>query len=1191
MSEAASSKDWRDLKLSPGGRSLIEASAGTGKTWTIAALYLRLLLEQGLSPRQIVVTTFTDAAASELRERLRDRLRWAEDEALGFDATALRDAHAASDVVWIQDRWRTDADQRERDLQCLRLALGELDRAPISTLHGLCARILAEHPFAAGGRFVQGELVDGAAWMAEIAADLRRALTQGDAEALDAWLPAEMRAHMIKPPDARQIARLLAPGSEVPLMEPPDWPGADVVDALRAGTRPGLFRPNSLQPQAWSAAAAFIESRGAEPINDKLLKVLPLEQGLKGVLKGSVDDEGLARAAAASPQVAAFVESLQASGRQQLWRRLREWALVQKARQAERHDQRSFDDLLSSVQIALQSEQGSAVRPLADALHAAWPVALVDEFQDTDGVQYGILDAIYRDADGHPRGRLVMIGDPKQAIYRFRGGDIHSYQRAAASADADGHLRLGTNQRSSSGLVEAVNQFFAASGEVLDAGTGSGIEYHAVQASGRRDGEPLCKYGEATSQPLVVHYLAEPPDLQDARVDAALNACANDIAAMLSSGDYRIGDKSLGPADIAVLLPTHGQIQRLRRLLEWRGVPCVSRSKSSVFMGETARDVQLILHAVANPGRTSLIRAALASPLWGMPLARINALDIDAASMQSISGLFHGWQASWQSRGVQSVIDGVVEALGPRLLATLDGERVLTDLRHIGEELQAQAEDGLGPQALLAWLSAQRAGETDGEETASESRQLRIESEAARVQLMTLHASKGLEFPIVFLPLMWAHGERREDAFVVVNDPLSGMRQLRTDPAASRQAAREMQDERFRVFYVALTRAIHACHLYALPPHLGQPRDDTRSTALDTLLARMPRDWASDEFLSDRLTDATPRIAWLTGWQSEGMERYVDVANIRPRGAARDMPPSRSSPLPSRHSFSTLTRGLHASDGSQAAAASDEATQDALDADAHQQPQAGEHPVLLALQDVRGTSIGNALHAIFEHREIGVPVRDQPELIRKSLREQGLWANDATGQSLAKRVAERIDATLATSLADDMPALGTLPASDLRAEMGFHFTLDETSLRALQQACETHGEPDLVPQGARRLIGLMTGKIDLLFRHDGRIHVLDYKGNFLGTRIADYQGASLQRAMMHANYPFQALLYTVALERHLRLRLPGYRRDRHLGDVWYLFVRAAGLAPGAGIWRHRFKDGLLDAVDQALPGVSVEAIA
>ncbi|MBE2212178.1 MAG: UvrD-helicase domain-containing protein [Xanthomonadaceae bacterium] len=1186
MSEAAFPRDWRDLNLELGGRSLIEASAGTGKTWTIAVLYLRLLLEQGLGPRQVVVTTFTDAAASELRERLRERLRWAEDQALHFDAAVPRDAEASTDILWLHDRWLADVDQREHDLQRLRLALSELDRAPISTLHGLCARILAEHPFAAGGRFVQGELVDGAAWMAEIAADLRRSLTQGNAEELNAWLPPEVRAHMTKPPDARQISRLLAPGTEVPLIDPPDWPDAQVVEALRAGTRPGLFKKGSLQPQAWDAAATFIETRGATPIEDKLLKVLRLDEGPKGLLKGSDDDDGLARAVAASPRVAAFVESLQSSGQQQLWHRIREWALLQKARQAERHDQRSFDDLLSSVQSALQAEQGQAVRPLADALYAAWPVALVDEFQDTDGVQYGILDAIYRDAEGAPRGRLVMIGDPKQAIYRFRGGDIHSYQRAAESADASGHLRLDTNQRSASGLVEAVNQFFAATGPSLDAGTASGIAYHEVKASGRRDTTPLRVLGETLSQPLVVHYREDAPELQETRIDDALMACANDIAVMLSAGDIVIGEHPVGPADIAVLLPTHGQIQRMRRLLEMRGVPCVSRSRSSVFMGETARDLQLILHAVDNPGRAALIRAALASPLWGMSLQVIGALDEDPQAMQAMSALFHRWQASWQARGVQTVVDGVVEELGPRLLATSGGERILTDLRHIGEELQAQVEAGLGPQALLAWLAAQRAGETDGEETASESRQLRIESEASRVQLMTLHASKGLEFPIVFLPLMWAHGERREDDFVVLNEPGTGVRQLRTDEAARQQATREMQDERFRVLYVALTRAIHACHVYALPPHRNKAYGGTRSTALDALLARLTQAPPSSE-----LMEATPNIEWEMGWTHDRFVRHVHVEEERPRGKARDMPPARRSPLPSRHSFSTLTRGLPAADGSQASAASDEALDALLDVAPNEVQGPSEHPVLLALQDVRGTGIGNAIHTIFEYRQIGMPVREQPQLLRQSLRENGLWQGDAAGQSLARRVAERIDMSLATPLGDDMPALGTLPAADLRAEMGFHFALDETSLQVLQQACEAQGEPRLVPQGSRRLTGLMTGKIDLLFRVDGRIHVLDYKGNFLGTRIEDYLGPSLVDAMDHSHYRFQALLYTVALERHLRLRLPRYERARHLGDAWYLFVRGVGLAPGAGIWRHRFADGLLDAVDAALPGVTVEVAA
>lgn len=1199
MSDQVSVIDWRNLELGSAGRSLIEASAGTGKTWIIAALYLRLILERALSPRGIVVTTFTDAAASELRERLRARLLWAEREALDFDGTAPI-SDAAADLVWLQDRWRADTAQREVDIGRLRLALSELDLAPVSTLHGLCARVLAEHPFAAGGRFVQGELVDGKAWHNEIAADLRRILNQSSVAELNGFLSPELRGFLPKRISGKQIGQLLAPGSDVPQFQLPDWPDSDTIAALREGARARLFRANSVQPKAWLAAADFIESEGQSAIDEKQLEGMRLADGLKGVLKGMEDDPSLLRAAALSASTADFITRYFDAGRQQLWQQLRTWAMAQKCRQAERHDQRSFDDLIGDVQAALDSEQGGAQRPLADALHAAWPVALVDEFQDTDGVQYGILDAIYRDAEGTPRGRLVMVGDPKQAIYRFRGGDIHTYERASKSAPADSHLRLDVNHRSSRAMVAAINELYQVCGDALDArdDARSIIRYHPVEASARRDDTPLCLDGKPLTQPLRMVVHPDPPAASGQRVQLALESCANEIAAMLGSGRYTLTDEGgdgkprpLRPADIAVLLPSNFQILGMRSLLEARDVPCVSMARSSVFAGDTARELQLILYAVVNAERQAPLRAALATGLFGMSLQQVAALDGDVSQWQSFSVLFHRWRGIWQTLGVQALIDAVIERIGARLLAEVGGERTLTDLRHLGEELQTAANEGLGQTELLEWLTAQRDNETDGEESAAESRQLRIESESPRVQLMTLHASKGLEFPLVFLPLMWAHQGKAEDGLVALSDAKSGHRHLRADDAAAEIAAEELQDERFRVLYVALTRAIYACHVQMLPVNRPVDAVSKKTSVADTGHKRSALDVMLGRLLSgldaSLLAELTPHIRWENGWNRDGAVRYQAERIPVRRSEARRLSAMPWSPLPSLHSFSALMRGVQAADGTKEGAADDE---DLLPSTTPVTV-TEEHPALKALADKHGAEFGTALHGVFERREIGRPVIEQGELLQRELQRQSLWANDREGRRLAALLGERIDTTLATPLADEMPALGALPGKDLLAEMQFHFAIDAVSLGTLRAVCAAHHEPDLVPANDRQLRGLMTGKIDLIFRHDGCYHVLDYKGNYLGTSIDDYRPEALRRAMDAANYRFQALLYVLALDRHLRLRLADYSRERHLGDAWYLFVRAVGLNADAGIWRHRFADGLLDDLQAALSTAITEVAA
>ena len=1179
---------WEMLPLAPPGRSLIEASAGTGKTWTIAALYLRLLLEgEGVTPRRIVVATFTNAAAAELRERLRKRIQRAERAAHGEAAT---DPDALDQ--WLESRWLKDG-KREQDLLRLRIALAELDLAPIGTLHGLCTRILREHPFAAGGRFEPAELVDGDTLMRELATDLQRTLWQGDAATREASWPAQELAVLDgKWPGAKDLKEWLKPGLRVEPGETPVLPGPDMAAVLRGAT--SAIKGNYKNLIAgWNETADFIDGTSAEPPDAEKLAAMRNTNFDQAVSNAGKSNPCIAEASEASPGLADALTVRHHHLHLNLLRRLRSWGLERKQAWMQRHDSIGFDDLLAIVHDALVAEAGNGdARPLADALFAAWPVALIDEFQDTDDLQYGTLDAIYRDDAGQPRGRLLMIGDPKQAIYRFRGGDIHTYTRAAG--DASEQLSLTVNQRSSTPYVDAVNAFFAAAGKELDAQDepSSGIEYLPVTAAGRADKHPYAIDGVRVERPLVIHTRDGASGDKGTQVDEALNACASQIAAMLASGTHFIGEKFLRPEHIAVLLPDNHQVARLRTLLERKGVPCVTRGRDSVFAGDIARDLPVLMHAEWHAESASLAHAALLTRLGGMTLTEVATLEHDPAGAQRISLRFHDWRQRWRRRGVPALVDALIAERGPALLSEEDGERVLTDLRHLGELLQAQAETGMGEGELLAWFAAQRDGSGGDSEDDREARQLRIESQSPRVRLMTLHASKGLEFPVVFLPLMSMHEARPQKPKVVsLHDPAGGHR-LQVDEAAIERDAREAQDERFRVLYVALTRAVHACHVFAVP---GPDEDASGGRKQKAGAARSPIDILIKR-MGVKRTDTLPHIEWREGWLNDTSAHYRHEQADDTDREARAMPPPLVGPMPSRHSFSSLNRGHHAGDAGAEAAADDEAASpiDAIageGGDIEQPAPEDEHPALLALAKPRGTGIGNALHDALEQRRIGRPMIEQLPLLASMLRRRNLLPEGETGTRLCESWATRLDEAFALPLGADLPPLAALTADEQRAEMEFHFALGSTSLRRLREACAAHGEPTLVPDSERRIAGLMTGKIDLLFQHAGRFHVLDYKGNFAGTRLSDYAPAALAQVMEANQYRFQALLYVVALDRHLRLRLPGYDRTKHLGDVSYLFLRAYGLSPGIGLWRHRFDDVLVEAVGHALPADTTEHAA
>ncbi len=1176
MTERRRVPDWRELDLRPGGRSLIEASAGTGKTWTIAVLYLRLLLdgETPYTPRQIVVSTFTDAAAQELRERLRARLIWAQSRA----EDRLRgeaDADAGDDARWLAARW-DEPECAARDALRLRLAQAELDLAPIGTLHSLCRRILADFPVESGSAFAAGEIIAESGVLDLLVDDLWRELMQRDApldEGDAIWVKAGRNA-------LRQALRaVLAPGVGVRTAAPDPPPTDEQWQALLDGARALIAGPQHFarsNAALLGALRAFVEAceAGALDAFDGELVLRHAEALGKQLKPAALDDptvRGVLDAVFAALRRCSRAGAVNKAAALERYRRQ---LLARRRDQLLREARVTFNLLIEGAALALR-DRGS---PLAARLRAQWPVALVDEFQDTDALQYQILDAIYRDAEGHACGRLVMIGDPKQAIYRFRGGDIHTYLDAAASADEV--LTLATNRRSAQAYVAALNAWYAAAGPVLSVDPAHPIRYEPVHSAGRADA-----YVDADGRPvdrlLTVHYYTgEDPLAVDERRERALDACARQIATLLQSG-ARIGADALQPGDIAVLVPKNQHIERLRELLLARGVPCVGAGKRSVFDTDLARELQLVLYAVHRLGDDAALRAALATRFGGRRLADLAALRDDAEAWQRERARCASLLREWQRHGVLGVVLALSGDLAAQLPRLHERERALTDLRHLGELLQAQGEIVGGAEQLLAWFAQQRDGGEAGE--AADDRQLRLESDARRVRLLTLHASKGLEFPIVFLPLMWDHAGKPPQ-LPLVYDAATGHRVAALVDGHAQalvQAREEDQEERFRVLYVALTRAQYACHVYALPPQ--RPRDASRGaaaltdpdrSALDATLARLQRANAPD---------FAAHVAWSEGDWTWPDTHYREAAPDAVALAARREP---AWPLLEHtYSFTALVAMRRRADQEETAADDENAARDAALALLPDEPADAADPRIAALAPLRGPDFGNAVHYAFERRDQSVPVAAQSALVAEGLREYAVRTMPIGDAAAVAAIAAVIERTIALPLFDGA-SLQTIAPSRQRAEMAFQFVLDAVTPQALREACARHGAAALLPAElpAATLSGLMSGKIDLIVEHDGRFHVLDYKTNYLGDSPADYAPARLAHAMDEHRYGFQALLYTVALDRYLRQRLPRYERARHLGDAVYLFVRACGLAPGAGVWRRRFDDALIDAVDAALGG-------
>ena len=1194
--------DWRDAPRH--GRLLIEASAGTGKTWTIAALYLRLLLDHAdtatpLLPDRIVVATFTDAAAQELAERLRARVTQALQAAQpGLSSPAVVDGdtgQAASDPVtaWLAARWQ-DTAQRAKDRAHLLAALAQLDRAPIGTLHGLCHRLLLEHPMEGGLGFAPPALGDGRRVHEAIARDLLRRIGAGDAppEALELPSKATRFEDLVK-----WVGFVLQPGAVV--TPAPD--DAALRDALDAGTQAVLrdllrkeghySHASNAVLNATKAAIAFLDD-GAPP--KSLAKLLdPEEIHKERVLP-------VARAKVLAPSFQAAItrfETLRerrASPDRAFWAH---WApVLRRLRDAHSAElgELGFDPLIERVRDAMLRD-GS---PLPDAAFARWPVALVDEFQDTDGSQYALLDRWFREADGSPRGLLAMVGDPKQAIYGFRGGDVQAYLRAREQAPAT--LRLGINQRSASAYVHACNAFFDGARATLSAKPAHPIVYAPVQAAGRADARRLHERGVPVSRPLLIHRhpLPEPNALARPK---AIDTCADLVVELLEPGRFTHGaaGPALAPGDIAVLLRTNAEIDDLRRALQRRRVPCAGQSRQAVFDGVAARDLLLVLHALLHPGETGALRAALLTPPFAIAVADLPVLERDGR-LDAWRERFIAWRQRWRAEGVLAAVLCVLEAARPSLADDREGERIATDLRHLGELLQRRESEGHSPEALLDWLRAQRRGEDDGDAFGGE-RSLRLESDARRVRLLTLHASKGLEFPVVLLPTLWGHEARRSERALAAADQ-HGRREAVFEGGGLAALRDGDQDERFRLLYVALTRAVQACHLFVLPHDrpakkgAKSAKTDPDRSALDALLSRWPE--------AER--DA-PGIEWRQHWPLLPHTPFDPAAHADAAEVAAAMATPAAAPgpfaLPMRWSFTRLSGGTERR-AVDAAPADDEAEPDAagvdvvdvvdvVDGSADGRREGRDERIegeLALLADVGNKAFGNALHELLDGAAPGLRFVEHVDVVQTALARHAVRSATHTPPAIvAARVAAMLDRALSTDLHLPDQAgplrLGELPLARRRHELAFHFVLRDASVAALRAACAAHGEPLLVPPGsAERLAGWMEGSIDLVFEHAGRAHVLDWKGNALPNAAAAAPAALLAR-MDHSHYRFQALLYTVALQRLLRHRLGArYRSAEHLGAPVYVFLRAAGLAPGLGIWSQRFPDALVDAVDRALAG-------
>ncbi len=849
-----------------------------------------------------------------------------------------------------------------------------------------------------------------------------------------------------------------------------------------------------------------------------------------------------------------------------------------------------FQDQIERLDRALAGAGGDALRR---RLVEQSPVALIDEFQDTSPLQYRIFDRLYRTAADDRETALLLIGDPKQSIYGFRGADIHSYLDARV-ATAGRQYRLAMNYRSTVPLVAAVNRLFERAEARVDGafrfgphGTGP-LPFVPVEAHGRR--EELVTGSGPLAALTVSHDAVDGPKADLLRRFA--DRCAEFVATMLADRDAGFACDgrlvALQPSDFAILVRDRGEAAAIRAALARRAVPSTFLSENqSVFESDEAADLTLWLVALAEPYDARRARAAFATRLVGLPLPALATLAEGDATFDARVETLVRLNAVWREQGVLAAIHRMLHAfdLPARWLADERGERRLTNVLHLAELLQSASARLDGEQALIRWFVRKQrfvAKDVDSEI-------VRLESDDALVRIVTIHKAKGLEYPIVCLPFATTFREVDED-FAWLPDAEGRRRlSLSLDATACAALERERKQEDLRLLYVAVTRAEHALWLGVGPPRAAKGNACAfHRSAFGYLL------------VGDRGIDASEIAgalhACFDGLASVDLQAADDdtpVTRLPPRVAARPLVPSVDYAATFERdwtigSFSSLARDLPRLPFVPVPvepAVEEELLGGPLDEDDAAAPPV---PAASAARHrfPRGAAAGNFLHDQLEWLAgRGFALTDDPAIedeLRRRCERQGWGARAADAVAWLKEIVSTPLAPVGLALDRLRPAL---------AEMEFWFPAEHVDAHAIDRLCTTHlldgrARP---PLPARRLHGMLMGFVDLVFEHDGRYWIVDYKSNALGERDDDYTRDAIERAMADHRYDVQAAIYLLALHRLLRARLRDrYEPARHLGGALVVFLRGIR-GPVAGCCALTPPAAMLDALDAVFAADSLAA--
>jgi exodeoxyribonuclease V beta subunit len=1186
------------LTLPLSGQHLIEASAGTGKTFNITRLYLRILLQKELTVQQILVMTFTNAATEEIRGRIAQTLREAQRY---WQLRMAGDDKVKQDPVY---SGLFEITEPQTSLAKITAALLELDEAAVFTIHGFCHSVLGQLAFSSGTPMNMALVTDTSEMYTLAAQDwvrlcaknndsyaLLEALGWHDPEkfigtfnsAIHSGLGPKVLSAEELAKDAELSLRNEALAFEArftaaldSLIQAQGVIFADLIDSHKEKNRrtdewhelihwlqqKALVKPDKI-------VGDFLNGNRYRTKPESKTLLVPVALLRKDINKKVDDLENATQKR--SEQAIAY--ALAADG----IRYIREHVSKQKRQQGVV----DFDDLIHLLADNIKQPSD----PVCVKLRTLFPVALVDEFQDTDAQQYHILKNVY---DSSPAANgdanvLMMIGDPKQAIYGFRGGDIFTYLEAASMADH--HWVMDTNWRSVAPMVDAYNRlFFGAPMDDSPADVfGFGIHYEPVKSTNnaKAAAHPLVDPASSRRALNYVYFPLNEDDTSPAKniLQRQLSQwVSNEIGRLLN--EAALGEEPLQPADIAILVRNGREAHMLKTVLAKAGLNAVYLSnRRSLFASEEALDVLRVLNAIWYCDQAAKVKSALGSPLLGLNHEQLMGLlyQDDDSAWDALNERLFELRQLWVQRGCMSLILVLLQHYyQPHNQNT---ERSLTNYQHLAEILES-VDKGLSlPYQVLLWLHHQIIDPSPAKEQIQ-----RLESDGKLIQIVTQHGSKGLEYPIVFVPF----ASEYKDPTRFGNKSIQQCRfyddtqrqqvlQLGVSEGALQRVKAEGDAESMRLLYVAVTRASHRCYLGIIPT------DDAKNSALGHALGI-----ADNTLWEDNITqiinegDAHTQMILMDHENNHAQVYHQELHTEELccgefRGNIDD--------YWRLYSFSALSRQQQVVKTTQR-----ETELELMDAEqesiAHLDLDNSEQAFRFSL--ARGASAGNLLHDVLEHIDF-----NQPDWLldaKPIAQHHGLAEDDF--EPLTLWLTEVLNTPLCGADSTTL-CLADLTANQTLKEAEFYFPLAASAPYKIMQLLQNHrqqlveltGQAHPVPRLTMSdLQGMMHGFIDLIFCYQGRYYVADYKSTHLGNEQGSYTPAALAINNQHHLYDLQYLIYSVALHRYLQQRLPNYDPEAHFGGVYYLYLRGMSprFNPGTGVFFHALKSHMVDELAQIL---------